>query len=298
MAIEDLNGDQIADLAVANRANSFNPTRTVSILLGKGNGTFFEAAQRDTSANVETGFQGAESIAIEDLNGDQIADLAVAGPFDVAILLGAGDGTFGAATHLATGSYPRFVVIEDLNGDQIADLVIARYDPGPDYVSVLLGIGDGTFGAAKHFTGPANLPAFSFVVAVGDLNADGKQDLATGNVPAGGSVGGVLVSGSSHVSVLRGRGDGMFDAALNFDISSGGFSHASDVAMNDLNGDGKLDLVTAGAENQTVSILLNTTTRWAGYEWLLIPIVLVGGVVVWVLVRIWIRLRLRPSLPD
>lgn len=60
------------------------------------------------------------SVAIGDLDGDQVLDLAVANNSDdnVSVLLGRGDGTFAAAVDYATGDDPRSVAIGDLDGDQ------------------------------------------------------------------------------------------------------------------------------------------------------------------------------------
>ncbi len=83
-----------------------------------------------TSAAVGDGplFPGAQypagdapfSVAIGDLNGDQVPDLAVANVSsdNVSVLLGLGDGTFAAAMHYAAGVEPESVAIGDLNGDQ------------------------------------------------------------------------------------------------------------------------------------------------------------------------------------
>ena len=88
MALGDFNGDGKADLAVAN-SGSLN----VSVLLGKGDGTFAAAA------NYPAG-NAPYSIAVGDLNGDGTTDLAITedGDNTVTVLLGNGDGTFGAVT--------------------------------------------------------------------------------------------------------------------------------------------------------------------------------------------------------
>ena len=79
-------------------------------------------------------------------------------------------------------------------------------------------------------------------VAIGDLNGDGKPDLATANYADPGTV-----------SVLLSRGDGSFRAKRDYATGRGSGS----VAIGDLNGDGKPDLVTANYDANTVSVLLN-----------------------------------------
>ena len=122
----------------------------------------------------------ASSVAIGDLNADGYRDLAVANESadSVSVLLGNGTGGFGATTYFRTGEIPVSVAIGDLNADGKPDLVTTFRDHDIyTGMSVLLGTGTGGFGAATDFataTGPAS-------VAVGDLNADGRLDLATAN---------------------------------------------------------------------------------------------------------------------
>ncbi len=136
------------------------------------------------------------SVAIGDLNGDGKPDLAVANASSntVSVLLGNGNGTFGAKTDYGTGSYPYSVAIGDLSGDGKPDLAVANNYSNT--VSVLLGNGYGTFGVKTDYgtgSGPNS-------VAIGDLNGEGKPDLAVENHL------------SITVSVLLGKGIGTFGA--------------------------------------------------------------------------------------
>ena len=127
VAIGDLDGDQVPDLAVANIYTS-----GVSVLLGVGDGTFAARA-------VYRHGDDPISVAIGDLDGDQVPDLAVANSYkynDVSVLLGVGDGTFADAVYYAAGNGPRSVAIGDLDGNQAPDLVVANQST--DNVSVLL----------------------------------------------------------------------------------------------------------------------------------------------------------------
>jgi hypothetical protein len=78
--------------------------------------------------------------AVGDFNGDGIADLAVAGPSGVKVLLGNGDGTFQATpVNYETGTYAISLVAADLNGDGLPDLAVANEMSGD--VGILLNDG-------------------------------------------------------------------------------------------------------------------------------------------------------------
>ena len=100
-------------------------------------------------------------MAIGDLNGDGKPDLAVAnyGSNTVSVLLGNGDGGFGAKTDFATGSDPYSVAIGDLNGDGKPDLAVAN--SSSNTVSVLLGNGDGQRSGRRPTSRPGVPPSRS-----------------------------------------------------------------------------------------------------------------------------------------
>ncbi|UUZ64432.1 FG-GAP-like repeat-containing protein [Polaromonas sp. P1-6] len=113
-------------------------------------------------------------------------------------------------------------VAGDFNGDGRLDLA----GIGAKSAKVQLANGDGTFGAAVEYP----VASWSQDLAAGDFNGDGKLDLvATINDP------------QISLSLLTGKGDGTFNAAVNFSNTSGFDSPA--VVATDLNNDGKLDVV-------------------------------------------------------
>jgi DNA-binding winged helix-turn-helix (wHTH) protein len=223
VAVGDFNGDGKLDLAVANAGDG-----SVSILLGKGNGTF------QSPMSYAAGQGPFSQVAVGDFNGDGKLDVVVSnfGSNNVSVLLGNGDGTFRAATQYSVGRHPSSVAVADVNGDGKLDLIVSNQNCtggstpcGVGTVSILLGNGDGTFREHVDYATGGNDPNW---VAVGDFNADGKLDLAVAN-------GGV---GPSSVSILLGNGDGSFQKAVLNSLGVNGVS----VAAADFNGDGNLDL--------------------------------------------------------
>ena len=240
VAVGDLNGDAQPDLVVANEGDG--SSGDVSVLLGKGDGTFLAAVNYGAGLN-------PHSVTVGDFNSDGNFDLAVANETsaNVSVLLGRGDGTFQPAVNYCAGSNPESAVVADFNGDGRPDLVVANAGSFVAYMprtggslSVLLGNGDGTFQAAVNYA----VRTYPQSVAVGDFNGDGKPDLAVANrdpesIYTGGSV-----------SVLLGKGDGNFQPAVIYDAGPGPRS----AKVSDFNNDGKLDLVIANADG--VAVLL------------------------------------------
>jgi uncharacterized protein YfaP (DUF2135 family) len=216
IAIGDLNGDAVPDLALGNYDVS------VSVLFGNGDGTFQAVQDFPVSANVP-------GIAVVDMNGDSKPDIVTANlsGSSVSVLLANGDGTFQPKQDMSTTPYPQSLAIGDLDGDGRLDAVV----PGIyGQISVLLGNGNGTFHSAATITAAATR------IAIADVNGDARADL-------------LLADGTNTIRVLPGNGDGTFQPAIAFDMGSA----AMDVEAADVNGDSKPDLVVGGA---AVSILL------------------------------------------
>jgi len=226
VAIADLNGDGIQDLAVANSGDD-----SVSALVGSGSGTFTPMPTRSVG-------NAPHSVAVGDFNGDGFQDLATA-DFNVktvTLLPGTGSGAFPLAASLSTGVNPESLAVGDFNGDGIQDLAVAN--SSSKTVSVFLGTGTGLFDPAPS---PA-VGAYPESVVVGDFNGDGIQDLATAN------------SSDRTVSVLMGSGSGTFTAAAS--PSVGVFPRA--LAVGDFNGDGIQDLAIANSSGGSVSVLVGS----------------------------------------
>jgi hypothetical protein len=235
VAVADVNGDGRPDLVVANASAVTSASGSIAVLFGNGDGTFQPAVTYGSGGDF------AWSTAVADVNGDGHLDIIVANQNDntIGVLLGRGDGTFQSAVTYRSGSnsFTWSVVVADVNGDGKPDIVVA--DECDNYptcahgtVGVLLGNGEGTFQAAVvYFSGGSEANS----VAVADVNGDGKLDLIVGN--------NCFSCGSSTVSVQLGNGDGTFQAPVANILT---LSRVFSLAVADVSGDGKPDLLVAG----------------------------------------------------
>jgi uncharacterized repeat protein (TIGR01451 family) len=240
VVLADLNRDGIPDAATANLYDS-----SVSVVPGTGGGSFGPSIEYITSPLTGT---FPQYVASADLNRDGHLDLVVTNSKTtapdiiktVAVMLADGSGGFGAMTHYETADNPQGLALGDLNRDGAIDIAVACY--GSNAVSVLLGTGVGTFGAKTDFP-TANFPQ---EIAIADLNGDGRPDLATANMGV-----------NRFVSVLHGYGNGTFTPHRDFQLQAAAGSSPGAIAIGDVNRDGHLDLVTANADGNTISVLLS-----------------------------------------
>lgn len=251
VAIADLNGDGHPDIILT-------PGYGVGVMLWNGGG-FQPVVIYPAGWPI--------SVAVADVNGDGKPDIIGVdeSSYAVDVLLGNGDGTFQLPLAYPTViDHPISVAVADLNGDGKPDIVVSG-GLFSGSMAVLLGNGDGSFQPARVY--PAVGPSGSISVAIGDLNGDGYPDIvATGYCQ-------ISNCNNGEVAVFLGKGDGTFRAPVH--LNSGG-AVTSSVAIADVNGDGKPDLIVANectnsscmwdAAAGVVGVLLNdsgfaTTTR-------------------------------------
>jgi hypothetical protein len=301
VAVGDFNGDGKPDVAVANHGND-----NVSILLNAGNGSFQPPMKYSVSNPTE--------VISADLNGDGKEDLIVVdntAPGAVSVLLGNGSGTFNTPVTYAVGNDPSGVVAVNLRNNGLLDLVVTN--KGDNTISVLLNNGLGGFGPATSISVPSSPlsitsgdfdadgnqdvaivansevdvlygngqggfsatqatfsagPGPGFIVS-GDFNKDGKPDLAVAN----------LFPFGNGVAVLLNNGNGTFASPVFYSLGtsadSGGSPTSNLMAVGDLTGNGKLDIVTADGQfaNNDVSVLMGNgdgtfgnLTNWGADE--------------------------------
>jgi hypothetical protein len=253
VAVGDFNGDGRPDLVIANFDNG-----TVSVLLnttpiGATTPTFTETSFSLGSATLQP-----DSVAVGDFNGDGKPDIVVAlgatsAPGEVAVLMnttpaGATIPSFSGPYVFDVGNNPDSVVVGDFNGDGRPDIAVA--DNGSNTVSVLVNLtGRGptpSFAPYRTFavgTSPTSL-------GVGDFNGDGLPDL----VATADNVMSVLLNTTTPGAPII-----SFGGLTTFPLPSSPTS----VAVGDVNGDGRPDIVLDYRTAGTLAVLLNTTPMGA-----------------------------------
>jgi hypothetical protein len=173
-ALGNFDDDGHLDVVVVSSGPGVEPGR-MATMHGDGRGGF-----KDDHGSRSTVPSGAHVGALADVNGDRRPDIVLNHGAELCVLLNQGKGHFAPVTGspLQIGMPAYAVVAADVNRDNHADLVVPTVNQVAPYksrVALLLGDGRG-FAPAPGSPYPAGAGAYN--VAVGDVNEDGKLDVA------------------------------------------------------------------------------------------------------------------------
>jgi FG-GAP-like repeat len=247
MESADFNGDGRPDIVLLGNASGIGsngrPPEVMTVLLSLGDGTFGPP----TSTNVTSAVAHLSAV---DLNGDGRADVVATGAGLATVFWGNGAGGFFAtsAVNLSGATNADFSAVADVNGDGRPDLLFSDRDGGRVIV-VLAGAPDPkdlhsrpTFSGTALASPTDPLPG---MLRIADMNSDGRADL-------------VLLTGDflhAGVQVLYGDGKGQFRPGPS--LALGDSRAAASLAVADLTGDGRPDIVTANSQSNTVTVIRN-----------------------------------------
>ena len=243
----DFDGDGDPDLAAIQRGTVDEPRGFLHVLLNRGDATF-EAPDIHAVGDLPKSQDGR--VATADLDGDSVLDLMVSntGSHEISILIGRGDGSFASPVNYPTGLFPELLTLADFDGDGDLDVATtgkSRIHRGPEDLTVLLNDGDGTFAAPEVYRiGDHQQPQR---IEAADMNGDTHLDIFIGNY------------WEANVAIFQNRGDGSFENVGSHPVSHGA---ASDMVVDDLDGDGDLDVATVSIiYNNGLSVLENVTAE-------------------------------------
>jgi FG-GAP-like repeat/Bacterial Ig domain len=218
----DLNGDKYQDLIVQTGDSE------LQVWLNSGSGTF------SLQSTIAITSCCKAPIAVADLNGDGITDIAVGTSEGISIFKGDGKGDFTQIGSINPGITVTSIAFADLNKDGHMDMVV-----GGSGMSIYLGNGDGTFQLKKSYNYGC------LVMAVADIDGDGNPD---------------IMCGRPGNYIFKGVGDGTFTQLPTTPAEQlfGDYSGLNAITIADVNGDGLPDVLAVDQAGVVAVFIQNT----------------------------------------
>lgn len=250
IVLADIDSDSDLDIVVASQTT--NATGLLKIYLNNGQGVF------TSGASISSGGKRPMSMVIQDLNRDQVPDIAIANQGDfgrandngnVSVILGLGNGGFAPVTTYLVGAGPLGIDASDLNGDGFQDLVVVNFSVNT--ASVLRGSATGSFTVLSEQLSVGQGPV---QVSLFDIDGDQDDDILVSNLR------------SRSLSILRNRlgqegsenpNSMLFEPAESFGVAQIATGPRLVFAAGDFDRSGTVDLALMNSESNSLTILSN-----------------------------------------
>ncbi len=226
VGIGDFNHDNLSDIALTTESQ-------LLIYLQKADGSLASPIAYPDGSR-------AEALTVGDVNNDGLTDIVTTNVSDntISVFLQQEGGMFSGRAIYATGSGPDAVAIGDITGDGLNDIAVSQ---AASNIGVFTQTAYGTLNSMVTYASP--LSGGNDIV-IGDVNGDGRNDVVKSN--GGGS-------GNPNLSVYLQNGDGTLAIAVSYSIGCSSSCLAKDVAVGDVTGDGRADILVIYGGNRPSS---------------------------------------------